>query len=253
MNNSQDHSLRKSSLVAIEQEEPLDILSTLRHAYDFLTNDKSIHDIVRGAQNTAIATLQNEKLELGKDGTKYLFSALKEEASSLQAGGSSGSGIGLTEEERAACCLTTSTVAKRDFKEDISYLMTELARGVNGLCRQEDPMLVLNETIPGLIECEAAGGDEGLELPEHFWELPGIVEHDFRTEKLEASKGPASFLKSALRYLDEEHDRREIARLFEKSASSEVSGSLQRYFDISYSFEWAELSSTRHVTALYLR
>jgi hypothetical protein len=216
MDCSQDSPLQPPPRAAIEND-PREILSNLRHAHDFSTDDSFIQDIVHNAQNTAIATLQNEKLELGKDGTKYLFSALKE-ASSLQAG----VGSSLTEEERAACCLS-STVAKRDFKLELSHLITELTQSVNELCRKEDPMLVLNEAIPKLIARETANGDEGLEFPDHFWELPSIVEQSFKTEKLNASKETACFLKSALGYLDEKGHRREIDRLFEELASSKVS------------------------------
>lgn len=226
MNDSQDSSLQNSPLTAIEND-PLAILSNLRHAHNFLTDDDDdrstafVHAIARNAQNTAISTLQNEKLELGKDGTRYLFSALKEASSSLQAGSSS-----LTEEERVACLqITSNAVAKRrDFKADISYLVTKLAQSVIENCGRENPMLVLNEAIPKLIERETASGDEGLEFPEHFWELPGMLEQDFKLGKLEASKETACFLKSALGYLDEKEDRREVGRLFEESVSRSTVG-----------------------------
>jgi hypothetical protein len=228
MDYSQDSPLQNPPLAAIEND-PREILSNLRHAHDFSTDDRFIQDIVHNAQKTSMATLQNEKLELGKDGTKYLFSALKE-ASSLHAGGSS-----LTEEERVSCCLP-SAVANRDFKSELSHIMTELTQSVNELCRKEDPMLVLNEAIPKLIARETANGDEGLELPDHFRELPGIVEQNFKTEKLDASKETASFLKSALGYLDEKEHRREIDRLFEDSALSTVSENRKENIAFFYLF-----------------
>ncbi|CRG83906.1 hypothetical protein PISL3812_01262 [Talaromyces islandicus] len=213
MDSSQDSSLQSPALAAIK-DDPSHILSTPRRAHDSSTNNSStafIHDIALNAQRTAIATLQQEKLELGKDSTKYLCSVLKE-TSSLQAGCS------LTEEERAACLTTGSVAKQRDFKSDLSHIVTELAQSVNGICRQEDPVLVLNEVIPKLIERETTRGDEGLEFPEHFWELPGIVEQDFRPEKLDASKETACFLKSALGYLDDKEHRHEVGRLFEETA-----------------------------------
>jgi hypothetical protein len=174
MNSSQDSSLQDPPLAAIK-DDPLDTLSNLRHAHDFSTNNSStafIHDIAHNAQKAAIATLQSEKLELGRDSTRYLFSVLKE-ASSVYVGS------GLTEEERAACLPISSVATPHDFKSDLSHIVTQLAQSVNEICRKEDPILVLNEAIPKLIERETAGGDEGLEFPEHFWELPDIVQQDF--------------------------------------------------------------------------
>lgn len=203
MSNSQVSSLQTLSLAAIDNE-PLSLLANLRRTHVFSTDDGStafMHDIYRTAQDTATSTLQNEKLEIGRDGAQYLSSVLKE-VSSLHAGSS------LTEGERTAGF--ANSVVKGEYKPDISEPIKKLLQSVTGLYMREDPALLLNEAVPKLIASETACSAEGLEFPEHFWELPAIVEQNFRTEKTNASKDTARFLKSVMEYFDENEQRREM-------------------------------------------
>jgi hypothetical protein len=92
-----------------------------------------------------------------------------------------------------------------------------------------DPMALLNDVVPDLINREEAGLDEGLEFPDYFSELPSMFDRDPNTEKLDASRDTARLLQLAMGYWDETINREDIEKLYNKEDLAAVSTDI--YFD----------------------
>ncbi|KAH8696302.1 hypothetical protein BGW36DRAFT_462192 [Talaromyces proteolyticus] len=180
--------------------DPIDLLNRFRDTEltrNISTGDGLItigHTLVKTADNAVAAKFENEKLQIGKEGARYLSSVMKE-VSQVRIWND------LTEEEWKSNRPLYSH--KSGMKLELSILAAEQRDAMVAICQKEDPLVVLNETIPMLIKHERCTVDEGLEFPEHFLELPDILEHDLRSEKLEASRDTAQFLTSVLGYLDD--------------------------------------------------
>lgn len=201
-----------------QQLNPLDLLAQIRdseHAQSLSSTDLTSHLFdFETSNHTSTFTSKNEKLVLDKDGVKFLTSVLQE-VTALQA----------KPDHRAEDTISLKLKYKprHDLKIDVPLLSAERKTTLKELTKRSDPVELLNEILPDLVDRERASIDEGLEFPDYFWELPSMLDRDPSTEKLEASEGTGRVLREALTYLDEKRHRKDVEELVNSTILDMVS------------------------------
>ncbi|OKL57565.1 hypothetical protein UA08_07252 [Talaromyces atroroseus] len=170
--------------------DPSDLLGQLRD-YELAYITSTTEDLTPSPSNLDPPTAGNDKLELDRDGARFLSSVLKD-VSSLQADARS-----IPEEFDSFASLKYSP--RHDLKVDIPLLTFEEERAMKTFGKGHNPIAIMNELVPELANREEANLDESLEFPDYFWELPTRI------------------LQLAMGYLDERRHKEEIERLYIKS------------------------------------
>lgn len=203
------------------KHDPSGLLSQIRDSqlespfFSVADLESSIAKLEASAAAALTTTTTNQKLELGKDGAKFLSSVLKE-VSSLQAGDT------LIAKDLDSFAFPRYSPS-HDLKVEVPVLTFE-KEGAREVFRQRpDPAVILEEMVPILANRENSNPDEGLEFPDYFWELQSMFDIDPSTEKLDASRDSVRLLQGAIGYLDEKKHKGDIEKLYSSSSLDTVS------------------------------